>query len=54
MTTSRPYQEKMEPEVAVERMRDLIGTVLEPEVHAALEKVVARRQTLVFLDDSRA
>ena len=29
LTTSRPYQEKMPPEVAVERMRDLIGTVLD-------------------------
>lgn len=51
LTTSRPYQEKMAPELAVERMRDLIGTVLDPTVHAALETVMARRQTLVFLDD---
>jgi putative two-component system response regulator len=54
MTTSRPYQEKMPPEVAVERMRDLIGTVLDPGVHRALEAVVAHRQTLVFLDDVRS
>ena len=31
LTTSRPYQEKMPPEVAVERMRDLAGTVLDPD-----------------------
>lgn len=53
LTTARPYQEKMPPEVAVERMRDLIGTVLDPKVHRALEAVVAHRQTLVFLDDAR-
>jgi putative two-component system response regulator len=54
LTTARPYQEKMPPEVAVERMRDLIGTVLDPAVHRALEAVVSHRQTLVFLDDARA
>ena len=54
LTTARPYQEKMPPEVAVERMRDLIDTVLDPVVHRALETVVARRQALVFLDDAQA
>jgi putative two-component system response regulator len=53
LTTARPYQEKMPLEMAVERMRDLIGVVLDPAVHRALEAVVSRRQTLVFLDDSR-
>jgi putative nucleotidyltransferase with HDIG domain len=54
LTTARPYQEKMPPEVAVERMRDLIDTVIDPIVHRALESVVARRQALVFLDDAQA
>lgn len=53
LTTSRPYQEKMLPELAVERMRDLTGTVLAPEVHGALEAVVKRRQALVFLDEEK-
>jgi putative nucleotidyltransferase with HDIG domain len=53
LTTARPYQEKMPPEVAVQRMRDLIGTVIDPAVHRALEAVVSHRQTLVFLDDAR-
>lgn len=53
LTTSRPYQEKMTPELAVERLRDLAGTVIDPEVHRALQQVVARRETLIFLDDSR-
>ena len=53
LTTSRPYQEKMTPELAVQRMRDLVGTVLDPAVHRALEAVVGRRQALVFLDESK-
>jgi len=53
LTTARPYQEKMPPEVAVERMRDLAGSVLDPEVYRALETAVRRRQALVFLDDAR-
>lgn len=51
LTTSRPYQEKMSPEQAVERMGDLSGTVLDPKVFEALGRIVERRQTLVFLDD---
>jgi putative two-component system response regulator len=50
LTTSRPYQEKMPPELATARMGDLIGTVLDPAVHAALERVVLQRHALVFLD----
>jgi putative two-component system response regulator len=53
LTTSRPYQEKMPPDIAVTRMRDLIGTVLDPAVHQALEVVVTHRQALVFLDEDR-
>jgi response regulator RpfG family c-di-GMP phosphodiesterase len=50
LTTSRPYQEKMPPDVAVERMRDLIGTVLDPAVHGALDAVIRHRQALVFVE----
>jgi hypothetical protein len=31
----------------------LVGTVLDPAVHRALQAVVARREALVFLDDRR-
>ena len=51
LTTSRPYQEKMTPEQAVERMADLSGTVLDPKIYEALVRIVGRRQTLVFLDE---
>jgi putative nucleotidyltransferase with HDIG domain len=52
LTTSRPYQEKMSSEFAVERMRDLTGAGIATEVFDALEAVVSQRQTLVFLDDT--
>jgi putative two-component system response regulator len=52
LTTSRPYQEKMPPAIAVERMRDLTGTVIDPAVHRALETVVRHRPTLTYLDES--
>ena len=51
LTTARPYQDKMTPEQAVERMADLSGTVLDPKVYEALVSIVGRRQTLVFLDE---
>ncbi|HEY4647510.1 MAG TPA: HD domain-containing phosphohydrolase [Gemmatimonadales bacterium] len=53
LTTARPYQERMPPELAVERIRDLVGSVIDPAVHQALEAVVSQRQPLVFLDDAR-
>src|SRR6266566_1482531 len=51
LSTSRAYQEKMSPEKAVQRAADLSGTVLDPKVFQALASVVARRRTLVFLDE---
>lgn len=54
LTTARPYQEKMPPDMAVERMRDLVGTAIDPVIHRALAAVVTRRQALVFLDDAQA
>ncbi len=51
LTTSRPYQEKMSPGSAIERMRDLMDTAIDSRVYLALEGVVGRRRTLVFLDD---
>jgi HD-GYP domain-containing protein (c-di-GMP phosphodiesterase class II) len=54
MTTSRPYQERMTAEAAVERMRHLVGTVIDPAVHRGLEAAVTQRQALVFLDDALA
>src|SRR5258706_1907637 len=51
LTTAPPYQETMTPEQAVRRMTDLSGTMLDPKVYEALVRLVARRATLVFLDE---
>src|SRR5258707_4481785 len=53
LTTSRPYQDRMTPEQAIERLADLSGTVLDPKVFDALTRIVGRRQTLVFLDEDQ-
>jgi response regulator RpfG family c-di-GMP phosphodiesterase len=53
LTTARPYPEKMAPEDAIERLRELVGTAIDPAIHEALEAVVSRRQALVFLDDAQ-
>ena len=51
LTTSRPYQEKMDAHFAVERLGDLIGTMIDPDVHRALAAVVNRHQALTFVDE---
>ena len=54
LATARPYREQLTPELAVERMYELIGAVLAPEVHKALATVVERGKALVFVDDERS
>ncbi len=53
LTQARPYHEKLRPEEATQRMRLLAGAVLDPSVMDALAAAVARRQTLVFLDEDQ-
>jgi putative two-component system response regulator len=50
LTTTRPYRESVSPEDAVDSMRNLTGKVICPQVFAALEDVVKRREALVFVD----
>ena len=47
LTTSRPYQEKMEPDAALVRMRELVGRVVDPAVFDALSNVIHQRRPLV-------
>lgn len=54
LATARPYREQLTPELAVERMRGLIGTVLAPEVHQALTAVVESGAALIFVADERS
>ena len=51
LTTARPYREQLTPELAIERMRELAGTVVAPEVLRALTAVVERGSALVFVGD---
>jgi putative two-component system response regulator len=54
LATARPYREQLTPELAVERMHELIGSVLSPDVHSALATVVERGRALVFVHDERS
>jgi HD-GYP domain-containing protein (c-di-GMP phosphodiesterase class II) len=50
LSTTRPYQNKLSTDQAVRRMGELVQTVLDPKVFAALAEVVTRRRSLVFLE----
>lgn len=52
LTTARPYQPIMTPDEAVERMRGLAGSIIDPHVMGAIAAAVARRRTLVFIDEN--
>ncbi len=52
-TTARPYRDQLTPEMAVEKMRGLIGTMLAPEVLPGLGALVERGRALVFLAEER-
>lgn len=48
LTTSRPYQDPVEPNEAVAQMQELAGKLFDPQIVDALEAAVGRRQTLTF------
>jgi HD-GYP domain-containing protein (c-di-GMP phosphodiesterase class II) len=52
-TTARPYREQLTPEMAVEKMHGMIGSVLAPEVHRGLGGLVEGGRALVFVDEER-
>jgi HD-GYP domain-containing protein (c-di-GMP phosphodiesterase class II) len=54
LTTARPYHEQLAPELAVERMRGLIGSVLAPEVYQVLTAMVESGAALVFVADEQS
>ncbi|UCD23845.1 MAG: response regulator [Gemmatimonadota bacterium] len=51
LTTSRPYQDKLSPDEAVERIKARSGTVLDPAVVEAVTASVEARRTLVFIEE---
>jgi hypothetical protein len=40
----------MEPQETIEFLQAHVGRLLDPEVYAALRRVVSRRKTLTFID----
>ena len=54
MTSRRAFREAFDEKQTIEQLSAEIGRLLDPDVFAALEKVVARRATLTFIDDLHA
>ncbi len=50
LTTSRPYRRELPLEEAIERMRTMKATALDPDVFDALAAIVHRRRALVFIE----
>ncbi len=51
LTTTRPYQEKLPPDEAIDRMRTLDGKVVDPQVMQAVASSITEHKSLIFLDD---
>ena len=54
MTSRRAFREAFDEKETIEQLKAEVGRLLDPKVFAALEKVVARRMTLTFIDDRHA
>jgi putative two-component system response regulator len=54
MTSRRAFREAFDEKQTMEFLRAELGRLVDPRVFAALEKVVARRMTLTFIDDRHA
>jgi HD-GYP domain-containing protein (c-di-GMP phosphodiesterase class II) len=50
LTTSRPYRREQPLEEAIERMRTMKATTLDPDTFDALAAIVERRRALVFIE----
>jgi putative two-component system response regulator len=50
LTSKRAYREPMEPKATIEFLEGHVGRLLDPEIYAALRRVVGRRKTLTFID----
>lgn len=51
LTTARPYRAPVAPEQAIDQMRGLSGTAVNPEICEILASIVRQGRALVFLDD---
>jgi putative nucleotidyltransferase with HDIG domain len=54
LTSNRAFRGAMGPRETVEYLEGQVGRLLDPDVYAALKKVVFRRKTLTFIDDLHA
>ena len=50
LTSKRAYREPMQPQETVEFLQGHVGRLLDPDIFAALRRVVSRRKTLTFID----
>ena len=51
LTSRRAYRDPLTPDATIELLRNQRGQLLEPRVFEALELVVTRRKSLVFIDE---
>src|SRR5690242_6362228 len=50
LTSKRAYREPMDPDTTIKFLEGHVGRLLDPEIFAALRRVVSRRKTLIFID----
>ena len=54
LTSKRAFREAMSPVDTIAHLEKSVGKLLDPEIFAALKRVVLRRKTLTFIDDRSA
>jgi putative two-component system response regulator len=50
LTSQRAYREPMDPQRTIDFLQDHVGRLLDPDIYAAMRRVVSRRKTLTFID----
>ena len=50
LTSQRAYREPMDPQHTIVFLKDHVGRLLDPDIYAAMCRVVSRRKTLTFID----
>jgi HD-GYP domain-containing protein (c-di-GMP phosphodiesterase class II) len=50
LTSKRAYRDPLTPEATIELLRREVGRLLDPRIYEALETIVLRRKSLVFID----
>ena len=50
LTSQRAYREPMDPQRTIDFLKEHVGRLLDPDIYAAMRRVVSRRKTLTFID----